>query len=59
MNILVTGANGQLGNSIQKIHVQYPEHKFIFTDVPEVDITNLDLLRELVKKEQMCGIHGC
>ncbi len=59
MNILVTGANGQLGNSIQKIHVQYPEHKFIFTDVPEVDITNLDLLRELVKKEQIGAIINC
>ena len=44
MNILVTGGNGQLGNSIKKISSDYPQHTFFFTDVPEVDITNLNLL---------------
>lgn len=59
MNILVTGGNGQLGNSIKKISVQYSEHKFIFTDVPEVDITDLNLLRNLVKKESIGAIINC
>lgn len=59
MNILVTGGNGQLGNSIQKISAKYPEHKFIFTDVPEVDITDLNLLRNLVKKESIGAIINC
>lgn len=59
MNILVTGANGQLGNSVRKISNQYPQHKFIYTDMPEVDITNLALLEELVKKEQVNAIINC
>lgn len=59
MNILVTGGNGQLGNSLRKISCQYPHHKFIFTDVPEVDITDLALLEELVKKENIQAIVNC
>lgn len=59
MNILVTGANGQLGNSVQKISNQYPQHKFIYTDMPEVDITNLQLLEDLVKKEEINAIINC
>ena len=59
MNILVTGGNGQLGCSIKKISTQYPAHKFLFTDVPEVDITDLNLLRDLVKKESIGAIINC
>lgn len=59
MNILVTGANGQLGNSVRKIAGNYPQHKFIYTDMPEVDITNLPLLEDLVKKESVGAIINC
>ncbi len=59
MNILVTGANGQLGNSVQKISSNYPQHKFIYTDMPEVDITNLQLLEDLVKRENINAIINC
>lgn len=34
MNILVTGANGQLGHEMQ-ICAQKSNHKFVFTDVAE------------------------
>ena len=40
--VLVTGANGQLGKSIHRIAKDYPELKFVFTDVAELDITNID-----------------
>ncbi len=40
VKILVTGANGQLGSEIRKIAGQFPEMKFVFTDVAELDITN-------------------
>lgn len=59
MNILVTGGNGQLGCSLKKISTQYPAHKFLFTDVPEVDITDLNLLQDLVKKESIDAIINC
>jgi dTDP-4-dehydrorhamnose reductase len=39
MKILVTGANGQLGRSMRKISGDYPQHEFLFTDMPEMDIT--------------------
>ena len=39
MNILVTGANGQLGNEIRR-RSEASVHNYIFTDVAELDITN-------------------
>ncbi len=59
MNILVTGANGQLGSSIKKISGNYKSNNFLFTDMPEVDITNVDLLRDLVKKNNIDAIINC
>jgi len=59
MNILVTGANGQLGNSIRKISGNYKNNNFLFTDMPEVDITNVDLLRDLVKRNNVNAIINC
>ena len=50
MKILVTGANGQLGNEIQ-ICAKQSKDEFIFTDVCEgythLDITDLDAIREM------------
>ena len=42
MKTLVTGGNGQLGQSLKKISKYFPENEFIFTDVDELDITDLD-----------------
>ncbi len=40
--ILVTGANGQLGNCIRDLAIvsPYNQHRFIFTDVEELNICN-------------------
>jgi dTDP-4-dehydrorhamnose reductase len=38
--ILVTGANGQLGKSIQKIASDYPKLAFLFKNSKELDITD-------------------
>lgn len=81
MNILVTGANGQLGNEM-RILAKNSADKFIFTDVVEaseesiamlkklagddintetvfLDITNLDAIREVVKREDIDAIVNC
>ena len=42
MVVLVTGANGQLGQSIQFIANQYPNIQFVYTDYQELDITNFE-----------------
>ena len=42
MVVLVTGANGQLGQSLQFIASNYPEIKFAFCSSADLDITNLE-----------------
>jgi len=42
MVILVTGGNGQLGQSLQYIASKYEDFQFVFTDAADLDITNLE-----------------
>ncbi|MCK5538914.1 MAG: dTDP-4-dehydrorhamnose reductase [Bacteroidales bacterium] len=42
--ILITGSKGQLGNEIKKLSVNYADFNFLFTDIEELDITNIDAL---------------
>lgn len=58
MNILVTGANGQLGNEMRIVSQGSKDH-YIFTDVAELDITNLEAIREMVKQEEVKAIINC
>lgn len=81
MTILVTGANGQLGNEM-RIIAKNSNVKYIFTDVVDaseesifmlkklagedintetehLDITNLEAIREVVKKEKVEAIVNC
>jgi len=50
MVVLVTGANGQLGQSIQFIANKYPNIQFVYTDFQEMDITNLESCQTIFKK---------
>lgn len=45
MNILVTGANGQLGNEMRRVAARSSD-RYIFTDVAELDITNNESVKE-------------
>ena len=58
MNILVTGANGQLGNEMRIVSQNSMDY-YIFTDVAELDITNLEAIREMVKQEEIKAIVNC
>lgn len=40
MNILITGANGQLGNEMRVLSAVHPKHTYFFTDIAELDITD-------------------
>lgn len=42
MVVLVTGANGQLGQSLQFIAPNYPELHFVFCSLADLDISNLE-----------------
>lgn len=59
MKILVTGSNGQLGNELKLLASAYPDHKFIFTDVAELDITSEPDVEQCVKEEQPSVIINC
>lgn len=58
MNILVTGANGQLGNEMRIVAAQ-SEDNYIFTDVAELDITNLAAIRTMVVENSVQAIINC
>ena len=62
MNIIVTGANGQLGNEMRIISMNSNDN-YIFTDVNQVegvetlylDITDLEAIRKMVGKRPNLG----
>ena len=66
MNILVTGANGQLGNEMRVIARESGDH-YLFTDVNEVegvetlhlDITDLEAVRQMVAEHEVEAIVNC
>ncbi|MBN2664437.1 MAG: dTDP-4-dehydrorhamnose reductase [Bacteroidales bacterium] len=58
-NILVTGANGQLGSEIKNIKNKFNNYSFIFTDIEELDITNLDATYNFVENNNISLIINC
>ncbi len=59
MNILITGANGQLGNEIKLLAEINPFHTFFFTDILELDICNESAILEYVDSNQIDLIINC
>ena len=57
--ILVTGANGQLGNSVRRLAVGYPQYAFVFTDVDTLDICDAQAVNAFVKEKQVDYIINC
>lgn len=58
-NILVTGANGQLGTEIRHLHNQYPHFNFIFTDFQELDITNAESVEKILNALKPAFLINC
>jgi dTDP-4-dehydrorhamnose reductase len=59
MNILITGCNGQLGNEIQLLEKDYPQHVWYNTDVQELDISNQLAIEQFVAENKIDGIVNC
>ncbi len=59
MNILITGANGQLGSEIRELSPLYKNLNFTFTDIDELDITNYDALGKYFAKNKFQCIINC
>lgn len=62
MNILVTGANGMLGNAIQNV-AKNSKDNYIFTDIcdgyQKLDITNIEDVREAIRVNNIQCIINC
>ena len=69
MNILITGCNGQLGNEMQTLQGNYPQHRFFNTDIQDscpsvnnyyrLDITDADAVCDFVNDNNIDGIVNC
>ncbi|MFT4169473.1 MAG: dTDP-4-dehydrorhamnose reductase [Dysgonomonas sp.] len=59
MNILITGANGQLGNEMRLFSKESNKDSYFFTDVAELDITSLLDIRAFVKQNNIDVIVNC
>ena len=58
VNVLVTGANGQLGNEMRVVSGN-SANRYVFTDVAELDITDRELVRTFVKREGINVVVNC
>ena len=59
MRILVTGSNGQLGNEIRELAEDYPDYDFFYTDIAELDITDLVKVETFFKENQPEVVINC
>ncbi|WP_321335366.1 dTDP-4-dehydrorhamnose reductase [uncultured Bacteroides sp.] len=59
MNVLVTGANGQLGNEMRVLSETNAQHTYFFTDVQELDICNQQAVEAYVAEKEIDVIVNC
>ncbi len=59
MRILITGCNGQLGNEMQLLEKENPQHTYFNTDVAELDITDQTAVERFVGEHEIDGIVNC
>ena len=59
MNILVTGSNGQLGNEVRVLSTAHEQHRYFFTDVEELDITDREAVSAFVNTNAIDLIVNC
>ena len=57
--ILITGADGQLGSEIQALESKYPQYQFTFTDVSDLDITNHKAVHSFMEAHRIDIIINC
>ena len=57
--LIITGGNGQLGREINRIYAGNADIEIINTDVDDLDITNLEAVKEFVAKEKPYAIINC
>ena len=48
--IWVTGANGQLGSELRELSKNCKDFEFVFTDIPDLDLTKHDVVKKVFKE---------
>ena len=59
MKVLITGSNGQLGSEIRDLYADYENIEFIFKDLPELDISDLDAVNSLIIDKKINTVINC
>lgn len=59
MNILVTGAYGQLGSEIKELAALYPSFNFLYTDVDSLDITSDEAVEQFFAENKVEAVINC
>ena len=58
ITILVTGGYGQLGSALRLASAE-SHHRYIFTDIGELDITSAEAVEELFSREKIDIVVNC
>ena len=58
-NILITGANGQLGSELQKLSENYPAFHFIPTDIDTLNLTDKLEVKTYIQENKIDYIVNC
>lgn len=59
MNILITGANGQLGSEMRLLSTDHPAHTYFFTDVQELDICDEAAVEAYIAQQSIDLVVNC
>lgn len=58
-NVLITGANGQLGNEMRQLAANNPHFTYYFTDVEELDICDEQAVQAYVSTHTIDAVVNC
>lgn len=59
IRILITGSNGQLGSEFRYLAANYPNYNFVFTDIEELDITDIQSVRSFFQENSFNFCVNC
>ena len=59
LRVLVTGSKGQLGSEIRDLYTNYENIEFIFKDLPELDISNINSLNSFIIDQNINAVINC
>lgn len=59
MNILITGATGQLGSEIRVLSSNYPEYNFFFENSETLNVTNSEKVESYIQSNKIKGVINC